>query len=330
MGRPQQLYEEYRTVADAKPDSLSSLGLTHVSETDAGILSRVAVIGGGTMGLGLAHTIAQTGVEVILVERSQASLKRALDVLSDNLDHEINRWGMTSSEKRAILARVEGTTDLHEAAEAELVIEAIQEDLEDKITLFAKLDAICPQQTILVTNTASLSITEIAAGTQRGDRVIGMHFFNPVPKIPLVEVVRGLGTSNDTFNKAKKFAEQQLGKTVVEIYEYPGGVTTRVIIALLNEAMYCLMEGVASAEGIDTAIRLGFNFPVGPLGLADQIGLDQVAAWMESLFHELGDLKYRPCPLLRKLVRAGHLGRKSGRGFFIYDEQGNRLPGSNV
>jgi 3-hydroxybutyryl-CoA dehydrogenase len=316
-------------VANEKPDSLSSLGLGCVSETGKGMFNRVAVVGGGTMGQGLAITIAQTGVEVILVERDQASLKHALAGLSDNLDHEIERWGMTPSEKRAILARVKGTTELREAAQAGLVIEAIHEDIEAKITLFSKLDAICSPETILVTNAASLSITEIGAGTQRRDRVIGMHFLNPVPKIPLVELVRGLGTSDATFTKAKNFAEKQLGKTAVEVFEYPGGVTTRVIVAMLNEAMYCLMEGVASAEGIDAAIRLGYNFPVGPLALADQIGLDQVAAWMESLFRELGDLKYRPCPLLRKLVRAGHLGRKAGRGFFVYDENGNRLQGAN-
>jgi len=311
-------------------DSLESLGLPQQTDIEGGGFSTVAVVGGGTMGKGLAQSIAQTGVEVILCERSGAHLKRALDELGDQLDHEIDRWGMTESEKRAILVRVAGTTDVREVAEAKLVIEAIDEDLSSKMTLFSKLDAICPDDTILVSNTGSLSVTEIGSATLRGDRVIGMHFLNPVPKIPLVEVVRGLHTSDETFGKARAFAEAQLGKTAVEVFEYPGGITTRVIVALVNEAMYVLMEGVATAESIDAAVRLGYNFPVGPLGLADQIGLDEMIAWMEGLFRELGDQKYRPCPLLRKLVRAGHLGVKTGRGFFLYDEHGKRLPGTNV
>ena len=314
-------------------NSLESLGLTRTEDNNtsaAGAFNTVAVVGGGTMGKGIAQTISRNGIEAILVEKDQQSLKRALDGLSDQLDAEIDRWGMTESEKRAVLKRVTGTTDLRDAGDAQIVIEAIDEHLQNKMTLFSKLDAICPDDTLLVTNTASLSVTEIGSATMRGDRVIGMHFINPVPKIPLVELVRGLHTSDTTFNKAKAFAEKQLGKTAVEVFEYPGGITTRIIVVLLNEAMYALMEGVAAAESIDTAIRLGYNFPVGPLALADQIGLDELIAWMEALFRELGDQKYRPCPLLRKLVRAGHLGVKTGRGFFIYNEQGKRMPGSNV
>jgi 3-hydroxybutyryl-CoA dehydrogenase len=318
-------------VAQQETNSLKSIGLSHVADqSGSGAISRVAVVGGGIMGQGLAQTIAQTGVEVILIERDDEGVKRAMGGLSDSLDHEINRWGMTASERRAILARIKTSADLRTAALAPLVVEAIHEVLSDKVTLFAKLDTICPEQTILATNTASLSITEIATGTQRPDRVIGMHFLNPVPKIPLVELVRGLGTSDETLERAKGFVEKQLGKTAVEVFEYPGGITTRVIVALLNEAMYCLMDGVASAEGIDAAIRLGYNFPIGPLALADQIGLDTVQAWMESLSRELGDQKYRPCPLLRKLVRGGHLGKKTSRGIFLYDAQGERLPGANV
>jgi 3-hydroxybutyryl-CoA dehydrogenase len=315
---------------DEQTDSLESLGLTQAVDDDDGVFNTIAVVGGGTMGKGLAQTISQTGIEAILIEKNGTSLKRALDELSDQLDAEIDRWGMTESEKRAILARVIGTTDIRDAAEARLVIEAIDENLSNKMTIMSKLDAICPDETILVTNTGSLSVTEIGSATMREDRVLGMHFLNPVPKIPLVELVRGLHTSDVTFNKARAFAERQLGKTAVEVFEYPGGITTRVIVVMLNEAMYALMEGVAAAESIDTAIRFGYNFPIGPLGLADQIGLDEVITWMEGLFRELGDQKYRPCPLLRKLVRAGQLGVKTGRGFFIYDEHGKRLPGTNV
>jgi len=317
-------------VADTKPNSLESLGLTQAASEPDGTICRVAIVGGGTMGKGLAHAISQTGVDVILLERDETTLKTAFDGLVDQLDHEIERWGMTDPEKRAILARTEGSTDLRRAADADLVIEAIDEDLTEKMTLFSRLDSICPKETILVTNTASLSVTEIATATLRGDRVIGMHFLNPVYKIPLVEVVRGLNTSDETFSKCRSFAEKQLGKTAVEVFEYPGGITTRVIVVMLNEAMNALMEGVASAESIDTAVRLGYNFNIGPLALADEIGLDEVFAWMEALFRELGDRKYRPCPLLRKLVRANHLGVKTGRGFFVYDEQGKRLPGSNI
>jgi 3-hydroxybutyryl-CoA dehydrogenase len=186
-----------------------------------------------------------------------------------------------------------------------------------KQNLFKKIDEICDKETIFVTNTSALSITEIAEVTQRPERVIGMHFLNPVPKIPLVEIVRALKTSDETFNIINEFSDT-LDKTAVEVFEYPGYITTRVIVPMINEAMYILMEGVASAEHIDTAIRLGYNFSKGPLALADMIGLDELMAWMETLFRELGEAKYRPCPLIRKLVRAGHLGVKTGKGFFEY------------
>lgn len=288
------------------------------------VITDVAVVGGGTMGRGIAQTLAGKGINVIIIEKDENNLRRSKEMLEEELDYEIQRWALTESDKRAILARIQWSTDLEELDDYEWVIEAISENLQAKQDLFRHLDDICPPEAIFITNTSTLSITEIAAATRREDRVIGMHFINPVPKVPLVEIVRGLKTSDETYEKARKLAER-LGKTAVEVYEYPGYVTTRIIVTMLNEAMHILMEGVASAEGIDTAMKLGFNFPVGPLTLADQMGLDEVMAWMETLFRELGELKYRPCPLLRKLVRAGHLGKKTGRGFFIYDEAGRKI-----
>jgi 3-hydroxybutyryl-CoA dehydrogenase len=246
---------------------------------------------------------------------------RQLDV---NLDREIARWSMTDSDKRAVLSRIRGTVDLSDVEEYALVIEAVPDVLQVKLDLFSRLDTLVDPEAVFVTNTSVLSVTELAKGTIRPQKVIGMHFLNPVPKRPLVEVVRGLQTSTDTVEFVKKFAES-IGKTVVEVYESPGYVTTRVVLPMLNEAMYALMEGVATAEGIDTAIRLGYDFVQGPLQLADQMGLDEVWSWLDAMFRETGDTKYRPCPLLRKLVRAGHHGVKTGKGFFEYDENGRMI-----
>ena len=281
------------------------------------VFHKIAVIGFGTMGQGIAQTISQRGISVIIVEKNTKALKNGLSELSMALDKEIEKWGITGSEKKAILSRISGTENLDEIENVDIVIEAIVEDIDAKKELFRKIDKICPPKTIFITNTSTLSISETAKLTKREDKIIGMHFLTPVPKIPVVELVRGLKMSDETYLKVKKFAET-IEKTAVEVYEYPGHITTRVIIPLLNEAMHVLMEGVATADGIDTAMRLGFNFNMGPLALADMMGLDVVMDWMETLFRELGDLKYKPCPILRKLVREGHLGRKTGKGFFEY------------
>lgn len=291
---------------------------------------RVGIIGAGTMGRGIAQSIAAMGIEVFIVELSEKLAKEAVQGIEQDIDAEIAKWGMTESDKRAILARITATTDLSilNKKRLEVVIECVPEDLGNKRDVFKKVDEILDHEALLITNTATLSISEIAAGLACKGMLIGMHFLNPVPKTPLVEVVRGLATLDETEKKARAFAEE-MGKTPVAVFEYPGYITARVIVPLLNEALYVLMEGVASAEDIDTAIRLGFNFGVGPLTLADQIGLDELLLWMESLHDELGDLKYRPCPLLRKLVRAGFLGKKVGKGIFEYDEQGRKIPGSS-
>ncbi|HHJ52483.1 MAG TPA: 3-hydroxybutyryl-CoA dehydrogenase [Caldithrix abyssi] len=277
----------------------------------------VAVFGAGTMGQGISQLVASKGMEVLLIERDEEKARQGLVELEKSIDEEIARWTMTESEKRAILSRIKISSKVEDAVHGDLVIEAITENLEAKQNLLRKIDTICEPETIFITNTSALSITEIASATNRQDKVIGMHFLNPVPKIPLVEIVRGLKTSDETYQFIKKFAET-LDKTAVEVFEYPGYITTRVIVPMINEAIHILMEGVASAEHIDTAMKLGYNFPKGPLALADQIGLDELMAWMETLFRELGEAKYRPCPLLRKLVRAGHLGKKTGKGFFEY------------
>jgi 3-hydroxybutyryl-CoA dehydrogenase len=286
--------------------------------------TKIVIIGAGVMGQGLSEAISTTGHDVALVDRTQELAEKGVLGVSEAIDREIERWGYTQSEKKAILSRIFPSADLSVVDEAEIVLEAIYENLEEKKALFSKLDKLCQPETVLVTNTGTLSISEIAAATRRPEKVIGMHFLNPVTKIPLVEIVKGLKTDNFTFQRAVDFCTL-LDKKWITVYEYPGYVTTRIIVPLLNEAMHVLMEGVASADDIDEAMKLGFGFNVGPLALADMMGLDVVMSWMLNLLDELSDHKYNPCPLLRKLVRAGNLGVKTGKGFFEYDAEGNRI-----
>jgi 3-hydroxybutyryl-CoA dehydrogenase len=276
------------------------------------------------MGTGIAELIASTGIEVTLIDKTTKLADAGIKWISESMNREIERWGLTQSEKKAILARIYPSADLSLVSEAEMVIEAIPDRLNQKQAIFAELDKLCPPETILVTNTSTLSISEIASATQRPDKVIGMHFLNPVTKVQIIEVVRGFKTSEETYHTIHEFAES-INKRPILVHEYPGYVTTRIIVPLLNEAMHVLMEGISTAEDIDTAMKLGFGFNVGPLALADMMGLDEVMSWMENIISELSEHKYNPCPLLRKMVRAGHLGVKTGEGFFKYDSEGNRI-----
>lgn len=278
---------------------------------------RVGIVGGGPMGRSIAEKLASSGIEVALVERSdeQASASRAALELA--LDAELAKWGLTSSEKKALLARVRFGSDPAVLAEVDLAIESVNEELDDKMRVVRMLGERLGPDRVIVTNTSTLSITEIAAASGRPARVIGMHFMYPVPRSPIVEIVRGRETSDDTLAVARALAAA-LGKSPIEVFEYPGYVVTRAMIPFLNEAMHIVMEGVASADDVDRALSLGYDFKMGPLEYSDRVGLDKVLGWMEHLFRELGELKYRPCPLLRQLVRAGHLGRKNGRGFFVW------------
>jgi 3-hydroxybutyryl-CoA dehydrogenase len=282
----------------------------------------VGLVGGGTMGQGIAITCAASGLDVLLREKTPELARESVGEIGHALDRDIAKWRRTQSEKKAILGHVRTLDQFDDLKKADIIIECVPEDLELKTSIFQRLDQICPPEDILATNTSSLSVTEIGARTSRSDRVIGLHFLQPVPKVPLVEVVRGLGTSDDTFRQTMDFV-RVLGKTGIEVFEYPGYVTTRVILPFLNEAMHVVMEGVATPEAVDTSMKLGYGLPIGPLALADRMGLDEVNRWMQYLFEELGDLKYRPCPLLRKMIRAGHLGVKAGRGFFEYDDDGS-------
>ena len=281
------------------------------------LVRRVAVIGGGTMGNGIAQAFATSGFDVELVDVKPELLAGALETIRKNVDRVAQKQGWPGERAPAVLARIHGGVELEAARDCQVVVEAVSEDFALKRRVFESLDRLTPAETVLATNTSSISVTEIAATSRRADRVVGMHFMNPVPVMQLVEIIRGLATSDATCALAEDLA-RRLGKTPVEVNDYPGFVSNRVLMPMINEAVYCLMEGVASREAIDTVMKLGMNHPMGPLALADLIGLDICLSIMEVLHQGLGDSKYRPCPLLRKMVKAGYLGRKGGRGFYEY------------
>jgi 3-hydroxybutyryl-CoA dehydrogenase len=278
---------------------------------------KVAVIGAGTMGNGIAQTFAAAGVPTVLIDVQSAFLERAMQTIQGSLARFVKKEKISAAEAEAIAARVKPTTDLAAAAPADLVVEAVSERLEIKRDVFRKLDELAGARAILASNTSSISITVLGAATSRPAQVIGMHFMNPVPLMPLVEVIRGQVTSDDCTARTMAFA-RGLGKTPVEANDYPGFVSNRVLMPMINEAAFCLMEGVSTREGIDAIMKLGMNHPMGPLALADLIGLDVCVEILDVLKAGLGDDKYRACPLLRRLVAAGHIGRKSGRGFYDY------------
>ena len=281
-------------------------------------IQKVMVIGAGQMGSGIAQVCAQAGFDVKLNDIKQEFFERGIGVITKNLSRDVEKGRKTEEEKQAVLGRITMSLDLQDAADVDIVIEAAVENMEIKQSIFKQLDEIAPKHAILASNTSSLPITEIAAVTNRPAQVIGMHFMNPVPVMKLVEIIRGLATADEVYQAVEEMT-RKLDKTPVEVNDFPGFVSNRILLPMINEAIYTLYEGVATKEAIDDVMKLGMNHPMGPLTLADFIGLDTCLYIMEILHEGLGDSKYRPCPLLRKYVAAGWLGKKSGRGFYVYE-----------